>query len=288
MQWNTHSPGTRMKRRMWPVLSPDAGRPPGLGKDTEWSEKATQPRCGNSSKGPDRANYSAPTLSPGQEPVLPTCSGPASCDNLLPLLPFPAGLPSSRGMATHPSLARAGGSSLVCGSVGLGAAGWSIQTLPPETAPLAQPPLGVSSTVLLSRGAVHHQGALPGPACRWRSAQQFPEVWEKTHKVPNHFCLRHPWPCSLPRLPGSPQLCLTTTTPAGYLPRSAPTGLPIAQSPPSRLFWEKECELGIGQAPNLDKRRLALPLRLHCLPITLHSLTPPSLVFPTDPGPERP
>lgn len=221
--------------------------------------------------------------------------GLASCDNLFPLPPSPAGLLSSRGMVTHPSLARAGGLSLVCGSVAPGAVGWSIQTLPPETPLLTRPPFGVSSTVLLSRGAVHHQGALPGPACRRRSAQQLPEVWEKTHKVPNYSCLRHPWPCSVPRIPGSAQLCLTTThlwlPPRLHLPYPRPPALHMPPSPPSRQLWEKECELARDQAPNLVKWRPALPpsetplsspITLHC-----HSLTPPSLVLPTDPGPER-
>lgn len=176
---------------------------------------------------------------------------------------------------------------MVCGPAGLGTAGWSIQTLPPETGPLAWPPLGVSSTVLLFRGAVHHQGALPGPACREESAHQLPEGWEKTHRVPNHSRLKHPWPssCSL-----APPSC--TSLPTRASSPSYPHGPPQARVLAPDMAG-KECELERAQAPKRDKVRPALSLSLHGLSPThcigaIVTFTLPSLVLPTDSGPAPP
>lgn len=153
---------------MWPVPpSPDTGRPLGLGKQQRVTHLCTWQRR------LDRSSCSPSTLTrPG---ACPTHRQTGLTPATLLSFPFPS-LPqcraslSSRGTATHPSLAKAGGLFLVCGSAGLGAAGWSAEALPPETALLAGPPPGILRTTPLSRGPVRHQGLPPDPAYRWRSA----------------------------------------------------------------------------------------------------------------------
>lgn len=115
--------------------------------------------------------------------------------HFFPSPPSPAGLLSSKGEATHPSLARAGSLSSVCGSAGLGAASWSAKPLPLGTALLAGPLPGVSKTVSLSRGALCHQRASLGPAHKWSAAHQLPGQGA-THRVPSPSCLQDPWPSS--------------------------------------------------------------------------------------------
>lgn len=95
--------------------------------------------------------------------------------HFFPSPPSPAGLLSSKGEATHPSLARAGSLSSVCGSAGLGAASWSAKPLPLGTALLAGPLPGVSKTVSPSHGALCHQRASLGPAHKWSAAHQLPQ-----------------------------------------------------------------------------------------------------------------
>lgn len=165
--------------------------------------------------------HSAPLL----EPVHPTFpQAPTSCHAPFPLLPPLQGFSFLEGAATRLSLTRAGGLSLVCGSAGLRAAHWSAKPLQPRTAPLAEPPPGMSRTVPLSHGAVRHQGAPLDPACRRRSAHQLPEGQEETYSLPSPSVSGTSWPPSCSRaLPGcashwAASLCLTAPAARHQLP----------------------------------------------------------------------
>lgn len=161
---NPCSPGARLKGR-WPAPPcPDARKPLGLGKEH---------RVTHLQRGSEGLSSCSLMLTP-QGACPPRHTGLTLCHTPAPSPPRCRAFLSSRGAATHPSLARAGGLFLVCGSAGLRAAGRSAEPLPQATATLAGPLPGISRTTPLPCGAMHRQGTPLDPAGRQRSAHQFP------------------------------------------------------------------------------------------------------------------